>query len=399
VIIAFDSWVLKSSHRNSGIYNYAKNILKAFRASAALGDDVSMRLPYTAGYSDSGADFTSSPGMEIVHTRLLHLHRLWQLGGVTAVAARSHADLIFSPATHTCPFGPIPVITTIHDVTPVLSPSFGGVQNLLEKIRIRNAAKFSVKCITDSQCSKNDLIKAYGLPPNKVAVVHLGFDQEMFNDLPADSARQKLLFARRGVREPYIFHHSVLQPRKNLVRLIQAFSTLWSQRHFRDFQLVLAGPFGWNYEPILEAANKSGAARQIIFTQALPDEDLACLLKGAALCVIPSLYEGFCLPMVEAMACGTPTIAAAASCLPEISGGVLRYFDPLSIEGIAYAIAAVLDDGALRSQLSEAGITRASQFSWKRCAAETLAVLASSQQQRIGQNGHNGNGRRRLAFQ
>jgi glycosyltransferase involved in cell wall biosynthesis len=398
VIVAFDTWVLKSSHRNSGIYNYAKNILKAFRAPAALGDDVTMRLFFTPRYSDGAVDFSSSPGMEIIPTRLLQLHRLWQLGGVTAAAARSHADLIFSPTTHTCPLGPIPVITTIHDVTPVLSPSFSSLPNLLERIRIRNAAKFSVKCITDSQCSKKDLVETYGLAADKVAVVHLGYDQEIFNDLPADSAKQKSLMARHGIRQPYIFHHSVLQPRKNLVRLIQACSALWSQRRLQDFPLVLAGPLGWNYEPILEAANKSGFADQIIFTQALPDEDLATLLKGASLCVIPSLYEGFCLPMVEAMACGTPTIAAAASCLPEISGGVLRYFDPLSIEGIADAIATALEDSALRRQLSEAGITRASDFSWTRCAAETLAVLASSQQQRIGHNGHNGNGRRSLAF-
>jgi glycosyltransferase involved in cell wall biosynthesis len=273
------------------------------------------------------------------------------------------------------------------------------VQNLLERVRIRNAAKFSVKCITDSQCSKKDLVKTYGLPPEKVAVVHLGYDQAVFNSLPADSARQKSLMARHGIRRPYIFHHSVLQPRKNLVRLIQACGHLWSQRRFREFQLVLAGPFGWNYEPILAAANKSGAADQIIFTQALPDDDLATLLKGASLCVIPSLYEGFCLPMVEAMACGTPTIAADASCLPEISGGVLRYFDPLSIHKIANAIATALQDSALRQQLSKAGILRASKFSWTRCATETLAVLASSQQQSIARNFHNGNGRRRLAFQ
>ena len=398
MIIAFDTWVLKSSHRNSGIYNYAKNILRAFRAPTALGDDVTMRLPYTAGYSDTEADFTSSPGMVIVHTRLLRLHRFWQLGGVTVVAARANADLIFSPTAHTCPFGPIPVVTTIHDVTPVLSPSFASVPNLLERIRIRNAAKFSVKCITDSQCSKKDLVETYGLPPEKVAVVHLGYDRETFNSSAADSARYKSLMARHGIRQPFIFHHSVLQPRKNLVRLIQACSALWSQRQFREFQLVLAGLFGWNYQPILEAAKSSGFADQIIFTQALPDEDLATLLKNASLCVIPSLYEGFCLPMVEAMACGTPTIASSASCLPEISGGVLRYFNPLSIEEIADTIATALNDSTLLRQLSQTGIKRAAQFSWARCAAETLAVLAASQQQSIRHNGRNGNSRRRLAF-
>jgi glycosyltransferase involved in cell wall biosynthesis len=398
VIIAFDTWVLKSSHRHSGIYNYAKSMLGEFRSLAPASDDVSMRFFFTHGYSDRAVDFTPSPNMEVVHTRFLQFHRLWQLGGVTAVAALTRADLIFSPSTHTCPFGPIPVITTIHDVTPVLSPSFGSVANLLEKVRIKNAARFSVKCITDSECSKKDLLDTYGLSPEKVTVVYLGYDREIFNTFQPDICRQKLLFARYGIERPYIFHHGTLQPRKNLLRLIQACRWVWRNRKESAFQLVLAGPHGWNCQPILEAVAGSDVAGKIVLTGPLPDQDLALLLKGSELCVIPSLYEGFCLPMVEAMACGTPTIASNTSCMPEVSGRVLRYFDPLSTEEMANVIADVLHDSALRRRLSEAGIKRAEEFSWERCAKETMAVLSSTRPQR---NGHsrNGNGKGQLAFQ
>jgi glycosyltransferase involved in cell wall biosynthesis len=374
VIIAFDTWVFTSGHRNSGIYNYAKNILQVFRTFAASGD-LSMRLFFTQGYSDDKVDFASSPGTETVDTRLLQFHRLWQLGGITAMAARAGANLIFSPTTHTFPFGPIPVITTIHDVTPLLSPSFGRVTNLLEKVRVRNAAKFSVKCITDSQCSKRDLVDAYGIPPEKITVAYLGYDRQIFNASRADTDRQKTLLARYGIQGPYIFHHGALQPRKNLSRLIHACRILWQKHKDSDFQLVLAGPLGWKYEHILEAASEAGAAGRVVLTGPLPDEDLAALLKGAMLCVIPSLYEGFCLPMVEAMACGVPTIASNSSCLPEVSGGVLRYFEPRETEDIATKIEEALSDTDLRQELARRGLKRASEFSWLRCAKESLGAL------------------------
>jgi glycosyltransferase involved in cell wall biosynthesis len=114
---------------------------------------------------------------------------------------------------------------------------------------------------------------------------------------------------------------------------------------------------------------------QVIFTGELGEQQLSTLVKTASLCVIPSLYEGFCLPMVESMACGIPTIAANSSCLPEISGGVLRYFEPLSKEDMAATIERVLGDSSLQRELVASGLKRASQFSWQRCARETISVL------------------------
>jgi alpha-1,3-rhamnosyl/mannosyltransferase len=113
----------------------------------------------------------------------------------------------------------------------------------------------------------------------------------------------------------------------------------------------------------------------VIFTHALSDDDLAILVKGARLAVVPSLYEGFCLPMVEAMACGVPTIVANSSCLPEISGSLLRYFDPRSVDEMAVCIDQALEDETLRNELAAKGLRRASDFDWEQCARETMAVL------------------------
>ena len=120
----------------------------------------------------------------------------------------------------------------------------------------------------------------------------------------------------------------------------------------------------------------------MVFTGALSGEELAILLKGSSMGVFPTLYEGFCFPMVESMACGIPTIASNVSCLPEVSGGVLRYFDPMSTEDMADAIEKVLNDTAERGRMVSAGLARAAQFSWRKTAEETLDVLAEAARRR-----------------
>jgi glycosyltransferase involved in cell wall biosynthesis len=144
-----------------------------------------------------------------------------------------------------------------------------------------------------------------------------------------------------------------------------------------DRDLVLAGPLAWQFEETVAAAKSASNGRgNVVLTGAVNDQDLSLLLRGAEMEVIPSLYEGFCLPMVEAMACGVPTIAAIGSCLPEVSGGVLRYFDPYSVEEMAASMEEVLRSSDLRAELTERGKQRARQFSWELCAQQTLDVVA-----------------------
>lgn len=218
----------------------------------------------------------------------------------------------------------------------------------------------------------------YGIPGDRIAVVYLGFDKEIFCLQTRGEFRCN---ARCQTQNPYIMHHGVIQPRKNLERLIEAYKLLLERNPSMDIDLMLVGPVGWRAERVLKAANHFSGRGRVILTGAVSELRLAELIRRASLCVIPSLYEGFCLPMLECMACGTPTIAAESSCLPEVSGGALVYFDPYSIEDMAAAMSRVLCDSALSKQLVENGLHRASEFSWSRTARETLDVISATYDQ------------------
>jgi glycosyltransferase involved in cell wall biosynthesis len=207
-------------------------------------------------------------------------------------------------------------------------------------------------------------------------VVYNGYDKAIFNQSAPDDDRLSFLRRKFALDRAYLWHHGVIQPRKNLKRLIEAYRLMLDRNPNLDLDLVLAGPNGWGYDEILAVAARKGNHRgRVILTGVLEASDLAILLKGACLAVIPSLYEGFCMPMVEAMACGIPTIAANSSCLPEISGGVLKYFEPHFVEDMAACMENTLEDGETRRLLAQRGRERAMAFCWKACAVQTLAVL------------------------
>jgi glycosyltransferase involved in cell wall biosynthesis len=378
LVIAFDTCFLTKRYRNVGIYEYSRNLLREFRKLEEQDTSIGIRYFASSSYSDDIVLEGSVAGCEAVNTSLLRFHRLWQLGLVTAAAKSVRADVILSPSPIILPLGIVPVAVTIHDAMPErLSQQLLArtVPLPLGRVAYWLAAKLSHKILTISAHSKRDLVEVYNLSPEKISVVYLGYDRNTFNTSPVDSDVRRSLLTSLGIQGPYILHHGMVQLRKNLGRLIQAYGILLNRRPSLRLQLVLAGPFGWGSEQIRQMANRPGEHGKVIFTGALDSRELALLVKGASLCVIPSLYEGFCLPMVEAMACGVPTIAANSSCMPEVSGGVLRYFDPLSEEDMAATMENVLDHSELCEELVTKGLKRASEFSWRRCAQETLAAL------------------------
>ena len=372
--IAFDTWCLGGYARNQGVHVYANELLSHFREMGPrYGIDV---RPYVSAGIDNRANaFVAAPGFQPCSTGLLKFSRLWRYGGACTLASLQGVDLVFSPnytSLYVEKFAPS--VVTIHDVIPLVCD--WGPRRISEILRFFMwwSAKMSRAIITVSQYSKADLLNAYGMPESKVVVVYNGYDKQIFNCLVPDPALLRRLLRRLGVARPYILHHGVIKPNKNLKRLIHAFGALLERNKNLDLDLVLAGPFGWAYEEVLAAASLGPG--NVVFTGPLSDGELGMLVKGASLCVIPSLYEGFCLPMVEAMACGIPTIASNVSCLPEISGGVLRYFNPQSEEEMSALMEEVLENSDLQKELSEKGSARANQFDWQRCAEETLTVLA-----------------------
>jgi glycosyltransferase involved in cell wall biosynthesis len=270
----------------------------------------------------------------------------------------------------------LPTVTTIHDLTPMVMPCFPRRTAFFLKFLLQRSAKSSKAIITVSENSRQDLIRICGVRESKVHIIYEGYDRALFNAVPPDPGLLRQLLVRFGINRPYILHHGAIQPRKNLVRLIAAYRRMLAGNPQLDFDLVLAGPLAWQHEQTVDAAKADNAGRgKVVLTGALNERDLSLLVRGAALEVIPSLYEGFCLPMVEAMACGTPTIAANTSCLPEISGGVLRYFDPTSIEDISAIMQTVLQSSHLQAELAGRGRERVQKFDWDLCAEQTLAVI------------------------
>jgi len=382
VKIAVDSWTLASRFRCQGTYVYAQNLLREFKK--IVREDAGIRFSlFASGRNGNDAiHITPEERFELCSSALLDHDRLWRFGGASLSASRSHADVMFIPTAATLPLGPVPVVCTIHDVTPITLPSHSAPVGALQRVLLKGCARFSRAIITSSECSKKDIVAHLGVREEKVVVIHDGCDQSLFNPDPPDIAALAALRARLGIYKPYLLHHGTIQPRKNLKRLIEAFRRMLAENAALDFDLVLAGRRGWASDDIVNAAAKHDERGRVILAGILGDSDLALLIKGASLAVVPSLYEGFSLPMVEAMACGVPTIASNTSCLPEISGNALAYFDPLSVEDIAACMQKVLRDSDLGLRLGQKGIARAREFNWERCARQTLDVLAKAGQGR-----------------
>jgi glycosyltransferase involved in cell wall biosynthesis len=376
-VIAYDTWTLGAEHRNTGIHVYAREILVHLREIAEQhGVDV---RPFVCNDNDA-ADLAPASGFTPVRSVLLRHGRMWRYGGGWLAMQRLKPDVIFSPSITTLQFASHAArVTTIHDVTPVVMPNFAP-EKMLRKMRsfLSRAVRGSDHLIAISEFSKRDLMRVYEVPESRISVIYSGYDKRIFNTEPPAPDLRERLRQKYGLNKPYIVHHGLMQPRKNIKRLVQAYRLLLERNREFELDLVLAGPLGWGGEEIRREASEFTGRGRVILTGALGHEELATIVKCATLAAIPSLYEGFCLPLLESMACGVPTIAAETSCLPEISGGVLRYFDPKSVEELAACIESVIGNEALRSELSSRGVARAQQFDWQRSAAQTLQVLLTS---------------------
>jgi glycosyltransferase involved in cell wall biosynthesis len=233
--------------------------------------------------------------------------------------------------------------------------------------------------ITVSESSKRDIVAHYRLNPAKVTVVYEAPAPEF---VPASQSAVEAARQRYGLPERFLIHVGTIEPRKNLMRLVEALQQL------RDSGLIIpllvVGGKGWLYEGFfrrLEALEVRDAVR---FPGYVPSADLPILYSAATLAVTPSVYEGFGLPVLEAMACGTPVISSHSSSLPELGGQAACYFDPYDVEEMASTIRAVWTDSEQRAEMREKGLAQAAKFSWARAAEETLAIYRTVLDSGIG---------------
>lgn len=278
------------------------------------------------------------------------------------------------------PLSPCPVVVTVHDIAFERYPEFFSPRDLrILKRLVPLSARRAARVITVSQHARQELLDCYGLPPERVVVTYEAA-AEHFRPV-TDPAELAAVRRRYGIGDrPYVLALGNLQPRKNMVRLVEAFRRLTAGeraagRNASDAPLlVIAGKAQWRESEIFRAVEAAGLADRVVFPGYVADADLSALYSGAVAFVYPSLYEGFGLPPLEAMACGTAVICSNAASLPEVVGDAALTFAPTDVEALAQALADVLSNPGLREDLRQRGLQRAAQFSWRRCAQETLAV-------------------------
>jgi glycosyltransferase involved in cell wall biosynthesis len=309
--------------------------------------------------------------------RVMPFPRLWTHVRLSAEMAVRPPDVLFVPS-HVLPLiHPRRSVVTVHDLGHHYYPDahMPRQRAYLEwstRYHVRQAARGRAHLLVDSQATEEDLVRIYGADPTRITVVHLGVDPAcapVRDPAALADARRKY-----GIPGPYLLYVGTLHPRKNLVRLIEAFAQILGSSD-PDLYLVLAGKKGWLYGEIMGRIRALGLEQRVILPGFVEEKDLPALYSGARLFVMPSLYEGFCMPVLEAMACGAPVACSNVSSLPEVVGDAARLFVPHDVNRIAEAVAHVLDDRALRAELVARGFARARLFTWERCARQVLAVL------------------------
>ena len=356
-------------HHRAGLGRYAESLARALVAT----DPERYALFYNR---ERGIE--PLPGLDHLPTRTVALgYKPWRMlvwwGQLTRFPLDRllpGRDLFHATEHLLLPLRHTPSVLTIHDLIFRHLPEHHKrlnrwYLNLTMPLYCRRATHI----ITVSQCTRRDLIAAYGLPEQKISVV---YEAAAPRFCPQPDERVSTARARYGLPARYLLAVGTIEPRKNLARLLAAFEQIHTQG--LSDALVIVGRRGWLYDDFFARLERSPARQAVLFPGYVPDEDLPLLYAGAQALVFPSLYEGFGLPMLEAMACGTPVVAANTASLPEIGGDAALYFAPTDVDQITHVLARLLGDPGLQNDLRTRGLTRAAQFSWQRAAVETAAI-------------------------
>ena len=366
--VAIDASAVPQRMAGAGVYTY-----QLVRALAALPGDQRFVVFARPGLFDDLA----GGRLRVEHVRPMgRAMRLgWEQALLPLQLRRDRIDVLHSPHHHT----PIAArlasrrlrrVVTFHDVTFLLLPErYPLVRRLYMSSVTRASARAADAFIAPSQTVRNDLVRKLGLPADRVFVIP---EAAATAYAPAAGAAMASLRQRYGLPNRYLLSVGSLEPGKNRARLIEAYARLHHEGI--DVPLIVAGQRAWDYERDFELVRRLGLDQHVRFLGYVPDEDLPALYSGALLLAFPSLYEGFGLPVLEAMACGTPVLTSNVSATAEVADGAALLVDPRSVDALASALGRLLTDDALRADLRRRGLARAAEFSWERTARETLSV-------------------------
>jgi glycosyltransferase involved in cell wall biosynthesis len=267
-------------------------------------------------------------------------------------------------------------IAAIHDVIPLLWPRFFTLRHrLVVALASRRVRRQADLVITPSEATKADIVRRLQIAAERITVIPWGCEAR-FHPV-GDPKRLAMVRRKYALPARYLLCVSTLEPRKNLMTLMHAYALLRGARQHDDVKLVMAGRRGWLYEDIFATVTALNLHQDVVFTGFVDDEDLPDLYRGAYLFVFPSLYEGFGLPILEAMASGVPVITSNTSSMPEVAADAAILVDPHTPEALAEGLRHLLSETELREDLKRKGLVQASRFSWETVAQKTLAVYAT----------------------
>ncbi|MGA2911298.1 MAG: glycosyltransferase family 1 protein [Candidatus Levyibacteriota bacterium] len=350
-----------------GISEYAYELLCQFSKIASSRKDLKFKI-----YLKSNPRVEMPVPTENWQYQIVHPKKFWtQIGlPLKLFMETKKPDVFFSPSHYAPRFSPVPTAISIMDLSYIHFPELFTKHDLYQLVNwTKYSAKNAKKIFTISNFSRDDIIKTYKKKLADVVTTYLGIKEILSNKyqvLSMDDLNKKF-----GIEKPYILFVGTLQPRKNIVKLIEAFSLLKN----KDVELVIVGKKGWLWEDIFAAPEKFKVAEKVKFLDFVGNEDLPSFYKNALCFVLPSLYEGFGLPVLEAMKFGCPTVISDVSSLPEVGGDACLYVDPQSVDDIAQKLNTVISDEKLRAEMVKKGYNQVKKFSWEKTAKETLKAL------------------------
>ena len=308
-----------------------------------------------------------------VRWRVIPAPRLWTHVRLSLEMLTRPADVLFVPA-HSLPLHhPDASVVTVHDLGYLYFPEeHGRAARVVRHWSNRWSAARAARTIAISRATRDDLVAHYRVAARRISIVHHGYSPD-FRPV-RDPARLDVVRTRHGLGGPFFLFVGTLQPRKNYERLLRAFDQFAGSSR-EPHLLALAGARGWQQGRLQRALRTMDHRSRVRLLDYVPQDDLPSLMSAADVLVLPSLYEGFGLPALEAMACGTPVLASNTSALPEVVDDAGLLVDPLDVGAIAAGLTRLAGDPGLRADLSARGRTRAAEFTWERAGRETLAVL------------------------
>jgi glycosyltransferase involved in cell wall biosynthesis len=312
------------------------------------------------------------------------LRILWEQSVLPFHVRKCGCDIFHYP-DHTASLlmGVTPTIITVHDLAFLRFPqTFDLSRAMYKKMVINRSVGIADRIIAVSSFTKNELVDLLNIDPDKISIVYNGVSP-MFREIDRGEARDRISYLIPGLKKDYLLFVGTLEPRKNVVSLVHSYNLLRKQGKI-DAQLVIVGSRGWLYDKLFKEIAKNSLVDDIIFTGYVTNEQLVMLYNGANFLIYPALYEGFGLPVLEAMACGIPVITSDRSSLSEVAGDAAMKIDPNSEEDIADAMAKLYQNKELREEYRKRGLERAKMFSWQETARKTLKVYKDVYREREG---------------